>query len=69
MSETKKPTTKKKVEKGLETKDEMKATGKATNKIAKLSFQYNGKTHDKGCEILGLDEKSLKELESKGLVE
>lgn len=55
--------------KAIESKDEMKATGKASGKIAKTSFQYNGKTHQKGCEILGIGEKELNELKQKGLVE
>lgn len=56
-------------EKGMIPKEKMKATGKKTGKIAKLSFQAGGKHHEKGEEILGVDEKVMKELESKGLVE
>jgi len=56
-------------EKGLKSKEEMKAKGKKTGKAAKLSFQYNGKHHEKGEEILGLDEKQMKEVSEKGLVE
>lgn len=65
MSESKK----KKENNELETKEEMKATGKGTGKTALLSFQCNGKFHEKGKEVLGVDEKTMKELIEKKLVE
>ena len=55
--------------KGLKTPEEMKPKGKKTGKVAKLTFQYDGKIHQKGEEVLGLDEKQLKEVAEKGLVE
>ena len=58
----------KKDDKGLITKEDMKATGKKTGAIAKLSFQYDGKHHEKDCEVLGVDEKGLKSLKEQGLI-
>ena len=55
-------------EKGLETKDAMKATGKKTGATAKLSFQFDGKHHEKDCEVLGVDEKGMKQLKEQGLI-
>ena len=54
--------------KELETKQEMKAKGKDSGIEAKLTFQYNGKTHTKGEKVLGLGENDLKALKKSGLI-
>lgn len=58
----------KKDETGLETKESMKAKGKGTGITAKLSFQFDGKHHEAGQEVLGVDEKGLKTLKEQGLI-
>lgn len=55
-------------DKALETKEEMKAKGKGTGKTAKLSFQFEGRHHEKGQEVLGVSEAGLKELAKKELI-
>ena len=54
---------------GLVSEQDMKATGDKTGKIAKRTFQYDGMTHTKGEEVLGLNKKQLKEVADKGLLE
>lgn len=53
---------------GLTSKQDMKAKGKGTGKIAARNFQYDGKFHAKGEEIKGLSEKDLKVVEDQGLI-
>lgn len=55
-------------DKGLTSPQDMVPTGRKTGKIAKETFQANGKTYIKGNEVLGVSAKDLETLEAQGLV-